>query len=300
MAAKPGEGARGFRFRRLEKPEEFRSAEELQREALGEDAGQAVPASLLRTFQDTGGLVLGAFADIYLAGLSVSSLGWDGSILYHQTHTTAVRTEYRSHHVGLRLLAYHRDEVLALGLSEVRGSIDPLESRTAHLALHRLGARPDGYLPNYFGRRSEAGSSDVETDRLHLRWSLQDPTVVRRLEGTAAPPEELERRGRGSHALVETELGETGLRIPRAVVEPEHGPAHLEIPFDLATLRTHEAAAVRRWRHAVRDAFRLAFELGYVAEDFLVTSIDHERRSFYLLGPGPARAQAPGPSRSPG
>lgn len=282
----------GFRFRRLEKPEELRTAEELQRSALGEDAAQAVPAPLLRTFRDTGGLVLGAFADIYLAGVAVSSLGWDGSTLYQQLHVAAVRPEYQNHQLARRLLGYLREEVLSLGLGEVRGTIDPLQSRAAHLAVRRLGGRPDGYLPNYFGRRSEGSAADLETDRLHLRWALDAPQVEARLASHAGD-EELAERWRRSGAIVETEVGESGLRLPRAVAEPDPGPAHLEIPFDLVSLRTHEAAAVRRWRHAVRDAFRLAFEQGFVADEFAVVSVEHERRSFYLLEPGRRSAAVP-------
>ncbi len=297
MAGAKGAGPSDFRFRRLDKPEELRAAEELQRSALAEDAAQAVPVPLLRTFQDTGGMVLGAFVDIYLAGVAASSLGWDGSTLYQQLHIAAVRPEYQNHQLGRRLIEFLRAEVLALGLGEVRGTIDPLHSRAAHLALHRLGARPDGYLPNYYGRRTEEASADLETDRLHLRWSLSDPTVERRLAGPMVG-EDLAERWRRSNGIVETEVADSGLRLPRAVEEPAAGRAHLEIPFDLASLRTHEAAGVRRWRHAVRDAFRLAFELGYVADEFAVVSVEHERRAFYLLQPGPATT-APRNGRTP-
>lgn len=281
----------GFRFRRLDKPEEFRTAEELQRQALGDDATLAVPAALLRTFQDTGGLVLGAFADIYLAGVAASSLGWDGGVLYQQVHAVAVRPEYQNHRVALRLLAYLRDEVLALGLAELRGSIDPLGSRAAHVAIHLAGAQPTGYRPDYFGRRPE-GASDPETDRLLLRWPLSDLEVVRRLGEGAGPSASLRPRWEHAEAVIETEPGESGLRLPTAVVEPGAGAAQIEVPFDLDLLRTHEARAVRRWRHAVRDAFRLALETGRRVEEFAVLPVDHERRAFYLLGApsGPAPA----------
>ncbi len=283
MARGPAEGGTGFRFRRLEKPEEFRQAEEVERQALAEDALLVVPAAVQRTFQDTGGLVLGAFADIHLAGVVAASLGWDGSVLYQQLHAVAVRPEYQNHHVGFRLLAYLRDEVLGLGLAEVRGTIDPLQSRAAHLAIRRLGGRPTGYLPDHFGRRTEGPSADPETDRLLVRWKLADPAVERAMARSDGSPEGLLTRWHGSSAVVETEPGESGLRVPRSVVEPDGRPAHLEVPFDMAALREHEPASTRRWRHAVRDAFRLVFELGYVPDEFAVLSVEHERRAFYFL-----------------
>lgn len=282
MAKAPG-GPGDFTFRPLKKPEEYRHAEELQTEALGSDAPLAVPSSLLKTVQDTGGLVLGAFADIYLAGVTVSSLGWDGTTLYHHAHVTVVRPEYQNHRVGFRLKAFQREEVLRLGLAEVRWTFDPLQRASASLAVRRLGARPDGYLTNYFGHLGEGEPSRDESDRLHVRWELGAPEVERRLGGELPSPEDDRRRRAGSSPVLETEVGESGLRLPTAVAEPTGPSASLEVPFDLASIRAHEPGSVRRWRHAVRDGFRAAFDLGYAVDDFAVIPVDHERRGFYLL-----------------
>lgn len=285
MVGGPRAQATGFRLKSLEKPEEFRGAEEIERQALGAEAALALPAPLLRTLRDNGGLVLGAFVDIYLAGVAVSSLGWDGRTLFQHSHLTVVRPEYQYHRVGLRLKAFQRDEVLAQGLTEVRWTFDPLSSRAARLGVHRLGAVPDRYLANYYGRLSEGTGSDPETDRLHVRWVLTDPEVERRVGAPSPPPEEVHRSWRERAAIVETEQGEHGLRIPQAVVEPERSAVHLEVPYDIASLRQHDPSAARRWRHAVRDAFRIVFDLGYSVDDFIVLSLEHERRCFYLASP---------------
>jgi predicted GNAT superfamily acetyltransferase len=285
-------GTAGFRLRRLDKPEEFRAAEELQRAVLGDAGGLVLPAPALRSLQDNGGLVVGAFADIYLAGCSISTIGWDGTTLYHYSHLTAVRPEYQNHHVGFRLKTFQRDEVLALGLGEIRWAFDPLVSRTAWLSIGRLGAVPDRYLPHYFGRADDGTDGGLETDRLRVRWTIGDAAVARRLEGTRRTPEELLARWRSSVPLLETEPGESGLRLPTAVADPTGPTAHLEVPFDVASVRTHEAGSVRRWRHAVRDAFRAAFDAGYVVDEFAVLAPEHERRAFYFLA-------APGPPATP-
>jgi predicted GNAT superfamily acetyltransferase len=287
--------AAGFRLRKLTKPEEFRQVEELQRSVGEADSGGIVSPPLQRLLQDHGGLVLGAFADIYLAGATVSTLGWDGSALFHLSVATVVRPEYRNHQLGFRLKAYQRDEVLGLGLSEVRWVFDPLASRTARLGVRRLGARPDRYLPHYFGQLPDAANRGEETDRLHVRWPLTDPEVEARLAGRfPSAADDRARLGR-VEAVVVTEAGASGLRLPTEVVEPTGASAHLEIPFDFEGVRQHEPAAVRRWRHAVRDAFRMAFDLGYRVDDFAVISAEHERRSFYFLERGPASG-GPGPA----
>ncbi len=276
----PGEG---FRFRRLEKPEEFRQVEEIAEAVWGPEAAGGVPPALLRALQDNGGLVLGAFADIYLAGVAVSLIGWDGATLYHYAHLTLVRPEYQNHHLGFRLKAFQRDEVLQQGLSEIREAFDPLQSRAASLLVRRLGARPDRYYTHYFGQLGDTANRGLETDRVRAVWAIASDPVRQRLAGELPTAGDLRARWERSDAIVETEPGESGLRVPTAVSETTAASAHLEIPFDLESVREHEPAALRRWRHAVRDAFRLAFDLGYVVDDFAVVAAEHERRSFYFL-----------------
>jgi predicted GNAT superfamily acetyltransferase len=275
---------RGFRFRKLEKPEEFRQLLEVHRAVWGDEG---VPTTLQRAIQDNGGLVLGAFADIHLVGFALSFLGWDGTTLYHYSHITAVRPEYQNHRVGFRLKTFQREEVLKLGLSELRWTFDPLQSRNAWLNVRQLGGRPDRYYIHYYGQMPDTINRGQEADRLRLRWELSAPAVEERLGGKTPTADEDLARWNSSTAIVETEVGEKGLRTPTAVAEPSGGLAHLEIPFDLAAVQEHEPETVRSWRHAVRDAFRAAFDLGYRVEDFAVITSGHERRSFYLLGPAP-------------
>lgn len=283
---------RGFRFRKLEKPEEFRHLEEVHRAVWGDEG---VPTTLQRALQDNGGLVLGAFADIYLAGFALSLIGWDGTSLYHYSHLTAVRPEYQNHHLGFRLKAFQRDEVLKLGLSEIRWTFDPLQSRNAWLNVRRLGGTPDRYFIHYYGQMADTINAGMETDRVRVRWELSSPHVEERVAGKTPTAEEDHDRWKRSVAIVETEVGDKGFRSPTAVAEPTGGPAHLEIPFDLSAIREHEPAAMRTWRHAVRDAFRAAFDMHYRVEDFAVVTNDHERRSFYFLAPAPAEAGPPVP-----
>jgi len=278
---------RGFRFRKLEKPEEFRQLGEVHRAVWGDEG---VPVTLQRALQDNGGLVLGAFADIYLAGFALSLIGWDGTTLYHYSHATAVRPEYQNHQLGFRLKAFQRDEVMKLGLSEVRWTFDPLQSRNAWLNVRRLGGRPDRYYIHYYGQMPDTINREMETDRVRLRWEIASPHVEARLAGTLPTAEEDRARWARSTAIVETEVGDKGLRQPTVVAEPNGGPAHLEIPFDLAAVREHEPGVLRTWRHAVRDGFRAAFDLGYRVDDFTVVTAEHERRSFYFLSPAPPEA----------
>jgi chorismate synthase len=293
MAA-PGapRGPHDFVFRKLSKPEEFRNSEELQREAWGLVEEPPTSSTIQRAIQDNGGLVLGAFADIYLAGLSIGFLGWDGSQLYHYSHMTAVRPQYQNHHVGFRLKAFQREEVLKQGLALVRWTFDPLQSKNARLNVRSLGARPDQYYVHYYGMMGSELNRGLESDRVRVTWALADPAVEARMAGKLPSPEQDLARWKESQPLVETSIGDTGLRVPTIVSEPSKPSAHLEIPFDLQAIRSHESTALRTWRHAVRDAFRAAFDLGYRVEDFAVMKLEQERRSFYFLSAPPASPPA--------
>ncbi len=281
----------GFRFRRLGKPEEFRQVLEVHRSVWGPESVEGVPATVLRAVQDNGGLVLGAFADIHLAGYTAASLGWDGTKLYLYVHELAVRPEYQNHRIGTHLMRALREEVLGLGLGEVRLVYDPLQSRNAELFVRRLGGRPDRYLHHYYGQLPDPVNRGLETDRLRVVWPLSDPRTVARIGGHLPGREAEHRRWSASAPIVVTEAGESGTRVPREVTEPDGPEANLEIPFDLDLVRQHEPKALQSWRHATRDAFRVAQDLGYVVDDFAVVPQEHERRAVYFL----VRAATPEP-----
>ncbi len=306
--APPEKSADPFRFRRLGKPEEFRQLEQVQSAAFGSDPEGSLTVPLQRALQDNGGLVLGAFVDIHLVGFSIGFLGWDGRRLYHYSHMTAVRPEYQNHRVGLRLKRYQREEVLAMGLEEIRWTFDPLRSRNAMLNVRRLGGRPTSYLSHYYGQMNDSANQGLETDRLKLVWSITAPAALQRLEGKFPTRDEDRARWEASSPIVRTEPGESGIRTPTEVAEPSGPSAHLEIPFDLDLVRQHEPKSLWRWRHAVRDAFRAAYDLHYVVDDFATVSADHERRSFYFLRPAEKGDEDPaegpvgstlGPARPP-
>ena len=220
MSSLPEPPKEAIRFRRLDKPEEFRQLGEVQRAAFGLEAEGTIPPPLQRALQDNGGLVLGAFVDIALVGFALGFLGWDGRQHYNYSHMTAVRPEYHNHRVGFRHKSYQRDEVLAQGLTEVRWTFDPLRSRNALLNIRRLGALPTSYYPHYYGRMDDALNRDLETDRLSVRWEIGDDRVAQRLAGVAPSPEEDLARWDASTPIIETEVGESGLRLPSVVAEP--------------------------------------------------------------------------------
>ncbi|HEV2449689.1 MAG TPA: hypothetical protein VGU43_04675 [Thermoplasmata archaeon] len=301
MAGSAGlEKVREFRLRPIDKPEELRAAEGLERQAMGGGDEVPVSVSVLRAAQEHGGLVFGAFADIYLAGVGADLLGWDGTELYRYALLTAVLPEYQHHQLAYRLMLFRRESALQQGLPAIRWTFDPLRRRAARLSIRRLGARPEKYLPHHLGRLAWTEEAGLDTDRLRVRWPIAEPAIETRLAAPPAASEDDRALWEPARPILTTEPGEHGLRAPVAVEEPVGPSAHLEIPFDLAAVREHEPEALPRWRYAVRDGFRAAQDLGYEVTDFLAFAVEHERRCFYLLrpvskapAPSPAAAEAP-------
>lgn len=290
----PGERVvKDFVLRPLQKPEEFRAVEEVQRAAWGLDEEPPVPVPVQRAMQDNGGLVIGAFADIHLAGFCLGFLGWDGTTLFHYSHMTAVRPEYQNHRLGFRLKSFQREQVMGQGLSLIRWTFDPLQSKNAMLNIRRLGATIDRYMVHYYGQMGSEVNRGLESDRVRVSWAVGTPAVEQRLQAASTDTAADLRRLDGTTPIVETDVSESGLRVPASVTEPSAARVNLEIPFDLAAIRTHEPAAVRSWRHATRDAFRSSLDGGYVVDDFAVVSQDHERRSYYFLSKPSAASPRP-------
>lgn len=274
---------RDLQFRHLRTPEEFRRAEEVQVAAWGMTEEHPVPISIQRAMEDNSGLLLGAWAGDRLAGVCLGFLARDGAELYHYSHMTAVRPEYQNHHLGFRLKAYQREEVLNQGLSQVRWTFDPLQSKNAFLNVRRLGAVPEEYRVDYYGPMGSDVNRGLETDRLRVNWDLVSPRVKGRIEGRYPSEEQDAASWSASQPIVGTEPAGGRLRRPTAVSEPSQPRVTIEIPFDLGSVREHDPECVRPWRQTTREAFRLALSAGYRVEDFAVVSRDDERRSFYFL-----------------
>lgn len=279
-------------IRKLTIPEEYRAVEEVQRAAWGLSTDGPVPSTIQRAIQDNGGLLLGAFAGGQMVGFALGFLGREEGRLYHYSHMTGVVPAFQNHHVGHALKARQRAEALAEGLDEVRWTYDPLQSKNAFFNVRRLGGIPDRYYPRYYGPMGDALNEGLETDRLRLIWPLTDPRVEARLRGEFPSAADDEAWLASASALIETAVGDQGLRRPATVRPPTHPRVYLEIPADLAAVRKRDPGSTRRWREATREAFLRAFENGYGVDDFTVLSVKGARRAFYLLSRPEAKGEA--------
>lgn len=171
-------------FRDLHGMREFRAAEDLQRAVWGE-GDLCDPADLMMVIQAEGGLVGGAFVDGRLMGY-VFGFPTRAPGIQH-SHRLAVLAEARGLGLGLRLKQFQRRWCLGRGITHVRWTFDPLRVPNAALNIHRLGARSNTYLVDYYGEM-EGINRGIPSDRLMADWHLDDPHVVAIAEGLPKPP----------------------------------------------------------------------------------------------------------------
>src|SRR5206468_7928531 len=129
------------------------------------------------------------------------------------------------------------------------------------------------YVDDMYGPRTDALNSGVPTDRVIAEWELSAPA---RTNASLANPLDLP-------PLIETAARPDGLRTTTRVAVPDASGHSLEIPHDIAGLRSLEPTLAEQWRKAVREALTHAFDAGYRASGFARLETPHGTRAFYLL-----------------
>jgi predicted GNAT superfamily acetyltransferase len=225
----------GVRVRPLESMADAVACEQLFREVWQTGAGQVpVPADVVRALIDAGSYVVGAFAADVLLGACAAVWGPPGSGRLH-SHIAGVRASARGRDVGLALKLDQRAYALAAGVTEVTWTFDPLISRNAHFNLRKLGGVADTYLVDHYGPLVDGLNGDDPSDRLLVRWRLDD-----------------ERTRRACDDGVVTAM--EGARVP--------------VPPDVEELRRRDPVAAGQWRRSIREALAGPLAAGGRLVDF--------------------------------
>ena len=216
---------------------------------------QLLPREMILALGESGNTPWGAFEGEALIGYV---LGWSGvdpdEGLHTHSHMLATLPDRRHRGVGYALKLAQRAQCLAQGISRVRWTFDPLLSRNAHFNLTKLGASADRFLPNFYGEMTDALNRGERSDRLMVRWDLQDEPM-----GPAAASG-FEVLGRGGD--------DPSIPSPTTVRPPESAPAMIRIPREYHDLRRRDGALGDAWRDATAAAFTACFAAGLVATGF--------------------------------
>ena len=268
-----------FTIRSFETIEEFQDCVRLQKEAWGSGFSDLVGVAILKVSQRLGGIAAGAYDESgELAGFVYGMTGVESGEVVHWSDMLAVRPGLQNAGLGARLKAYQRDRLLAMGITRVHWTFDPLESKNAHLNLNKLGAVAREYVLDMYGQTDSPLHRGIGTDRFVPTWTLDSERVVRRLvEGRSGPAVGADQGAVHTFDVV----GEGGILLPgEPDLSLEASRILVPIPSSIQELKSESLEAAVRWRHATRAALSC-----YLARGYEVRELYRRRQhSEYLLG----------------
>lgn len=219
-----------------------------------------IEASLLIALLHSDNYVAGAFDGRLLVGVCVGfSTVPAGSGLH--SHITGVRDTHLGRGLGAALKLHQRAWALGNGMTTITWTYDPLVARNAYFNLHRLGARAVEYVPDFYGRMSDALNDGQASDRMVTRWEL--PVWPPALPDLPVGPPALE-------------LGMAREPV-RITVPAEAMTCRVAVPDDIAALRLREPGLAHDWRLATREVLTDLTRNGWHIDGF-------DRSGFYRLG----------------
>ncbi|GIK57212.1 MAG: hypothetical protein HND44_02270 [Chloroflexi bacterium] len=267
----------------VEEPADYWAVEEISKAAWGlDDYREVIPAHLMITFQQNGGLLLGAWLDGKLVGFSIGFIGLtgDGTATNGRvkfcSEQLGVLPAYQSYNIGYRLKLAQREHLLARGINHATWTYDPLETKNGNLNLHKLGAVCNTYYINLYG--TAAGiNAGLPTDRFQVDWWLDSPQVSGRLQG--AFPNTLDDLRDAGVPIINPAQGVPHPHPAGAIIPPGHGHLLMQVPASIRTLKQEDPELALAWRLHTRDLFISLFAQGYKTTDLLYTP----EACYYLL-----------------
>lgn len=246
---------------------EFSACFEIQRAVWGSADADLVPVPLFVVAAETGGQVLGAFAEDRVVGFTLALAGARKKIassahgrerrragqLFLHSHMTAVLEPWRDRGVGRSLKLFQRTDALSRGIELIEWTFDPLQIKNAYFNLVRLGAIARRYVANMYGTMTTPLQAGLPSDRLVAEWQLRSARVRR---AVAAQPER-----------------------KSAAVSARSKVVRIRVPSELAALRHTRPDEAVRMQAEIRQEFEYWLNLGYAATSVKVAGQGGE----YLL-----------------
>lgn len=263
---------------------DYKTCEDIQREALHAQDIDVVPVPLLLAASRTGGILLGAYSSLGdMVGFIFSMLGsLNGEPIQH-SYMLAVRMAYRNFDVGFKLKMAQRKEALKHKISLITCAFDPMQPLNAYFALGKLGEWANTYEEDFYGETTSQIDRGLPTDRILAHWNLESSAVIRRLE--LGPPRR-DFRKELKHKQVINQLLEPapGLLTSTPVKLNCTADSFLfEVPYNLQEIKHRDLGIALEWQGKMRQVFRHYFKKDYATTDFWVSEQDGHLRACYVL-----------------
>ena len=253
----------------------------LEKEVWGLDDADVTPLTLAVALKAAGSILLGAFERSELVGFALAFPSFEHGKIGLHSHMLAVRPSHREYGLGYRLKLAQRERALAMGITEMTWTFDPLRSLNAHLNFSKLGVVSDTYRVDFYGPQTSSHLHTNGTDRLWVTWHMADSRIQERLNGKNGSAEILDAL-RHLEPLVrfngdgKPEEGDVAASLSRQRIA-------IEIPRDIDRIEHTNQELAREWRLATRRAFTAALNAGFMVKEFCRSIRGLQGPGAYLL-----------------
>lgn len=224
----------------------------------------AVPANVMHPIVLNGGVVVGAYED-HLIGMTLAFPVRRGDKWLLWSHMTGVHPKYQNKGIGFGLKQMQRQWALKAGYDTISWTFDPLQRGNANFNIRQLGATSSTYHVNFYGDMIDGINAGLPSDRLEVTWKLKDPKVEKLAKGKTLSPT-LDNQDLPSLLQIGSN-GKPFIGMDTSAVGKRY---KVEIPYELASIKTNNLEVAYNWRVALRQVLQGAFSLGYVVTDFQV------------------------------
>ncbi len=137
--------------------------------------------SALSGFKDTihsmayhGGIVLGAYDNGKLIGISFSYPGYRNDEVYLYSHMTGVTDQKKYSGAGYMMKMRQKELAIKYGYKMIAWTFDPVMSLNGFFNIGKLGAVSRNYLDNFYGTMNDGINAGLPTDRLVAEWHIRE------------------------------------------------------------------------------------------------------------------------------
>jgi predicted GNAT superfamily acetyltransferase len=268
-------------IRDLKTTAELEAVLRLEKEVWGLDNLDVTPLTLAVALTAAGSIVLGAFEGQTLVGFALAFPSLEHGRTGFHSHMLAVKPSHREYGLGYRLKLAQRERALAMGITVMTWTFDPLRSLNAHLNFCKLGVVSDSYRPDFYGPQTSSHLHTNGTDRLWVTWHMASSRVQERLNGKDKSAEVLDALKHVEPLVRFNGDGKPAKGDIRASLSRQR--IAIEIPRDMDRIEDKNKELAREWRLATRDAFVQALEAGFIVKEFCRSIRGQQGPGAYLL-----------------
>jgi predicted GNAT superfamily acetyltransferase len=262
-------------IRVLKSVDERRQCELVQEHVWG---APVATRELLTAAQKYGGAVIGSLIGGKVVGFIFAFLAQYHGQLVHWSHLMAVEAKYRDQGLGFKMKLVHRQVATEHGIKSICWTFDPLQSRNARLNIARLGALPEEYIPDCYGRFPSKLEKGLPSDRWVVNWRIATRRVEARLGGETPSFDPSLPRVNATRVSAQGFPQNKTIRLDLSARR-----LLVETPAQTDAMRTEAMSLARRWRMEARRIFQHYYSVGYHVEDFFPPQLATEGRCYYLL-----------------